>query len=194
MSPEIPVTPILLAGVAEHIPHGPTHVTFRNSLPLKACGDRMSLLRLPRAVYHELRAHSEEAFPNECCGALLGRPTTRGWQIDSLVRATNSRSKSPRDRYEIAPAELVKIALEARNRGLEIAGFYHSHPGHPARWSSIDLEEAHWLGCAYVIAEVVQGRAALTNAYLLAGTSEEDKHFEPLVIQIDEAGSHANHA
>lgn len=154
----------------------------------------MSRLRLPLAVYEDLRAHGEETYPNECCGALLGHLAPEGWTVDSLVRATNARAELGGDRYEIAPAELVKIVREARSRDLEIAGFYHSHPGHPARWSSTDLEEAHWLGCVYVIAEVVQGRAALTNAYLLAGTSEEDKHFEPLVIQMNDAASHANRA
>jgi proteasome lid subunit RPN8/RPN11 len=147
----------------------------------------MSLLRLPLAVYRELRAHGEEAFPNECCGALLGRHTAGGWQVDSLMRATNTRAESRRDRYEIAPAELVKIAHEARSRGLEVAGFYHSHPSHPARWSATDLEEAHWLGCVYVITEAVRGKAAETNAFLLAGTTEEDKHFVPQTIQIDDS-------
>ncbi len=147
----------------------------------------MSLLRLPLAVYRELRAHGEEAFPNECCGALLGRRTAGAWQVDSLVRAANTRAESRLDRYEIAPAQLVKIAREARSRGLEIAGFYHSHPDHPARWSATDLEEAHWLGCVTVITEVIQGKAAETNAFLLAGTAEEDKNFIPQLIEIDDA-------
>ncbi len=146
----------------------------------------MSLLRLPLSVYRELRTHGEEAFPAECCGALLGRPIAGGWKVDSLVRAANTRAESRRDRYEIAPAELVKIANEARRRGLEIAGFYHSHPGQPARWSATDLEEAHWLGCVYVITEVVRGVAKDTNAFLLAGTAEEDKNFIPQTIQIDD--------
>lgn len=151
----------------------------------------MSLLRLPHAVYRDLRAHGEESYPYECCGALLGRSTPEGWQVASLVRATNARTDSARGRYEIAPAELVKVALEARSRGLEIAGFYHSHPDRPAHWSATDLAEAHWLGCSYVITETAKGKAALTSAFLLAGTAEEGKHFEPQTIRIDEprAGS-----
>lgn len=145
----------------------------------------MSVVSLPLAVYRDLRAHAEEAFPHECCGALLGRPTARGWQVDSLVRALNVRAEFRRDRYEIAPAELVRIARDARRRGLEIAGFYHSHPGHPARWSSTDLADAHWLGCVYVITEVIDAHAGATNAFLLAGGVEEDKHFEPLAIKIE---------
>jgi len=112
-----------------------------------------------------------------------------GWRVDSLVRATNARTEAALDRYEIAPAELVKIAREARRRGLEIAGFYHSHPNHPAQSSSTDLAEAHWLGCTYVITEVVEGKAAITNAYRLAGTTEEDKHFAPQAILIDDLSS-----
>jgi proteasome lid subunit RPN8/RPN11 len=144
----------------------------------------MSLLRLPREVYEDLRAHGEETYPHECCGALLGRFSAEGWQVESLVRATNARAASALDRYEIAATELVKIAREARSRGLEIAGFYHSHPDYPAQWSATDLADAHWLGCSYVITEVARGRAALTNAFLLAGTTEEDKRFEPQSIQI----------
>ena len=149
-----------------------------------------SVLRLPRPVYLDLRAHGEETWPCECCGALLGHAIqgggTDGWQVDWLVRAANVRAGSSRDRYEIAPEELLRIVLEADKRGLEIAGFYHSHPGHPAEPSSIDLAEAHWLGCCYVITEVAEGKAALTNAFLLAGTREEDKHFEPQTIQIED--------
>lgn len=149
----------------------------------------MSTLRMERAIYESLRAHGEETFPDECCGALLGRMTPQGWQVDWLVRATNARAESRHDRYEIAPAELVKIAREARSRDMEIIGFYHSHPGHPARWSATDLQDAHWLGCVTVITEVVQGKAAETNAFLLAGTTEEDKTFVPQSIHIDDDGS-----
>jgi proteasome lid subunit RPN8/RPN11 len=144
----------------------------------------MSLLRLASAVYSDLRAHAEETWPHECCGALLGRVTPEGWRVHSNVRATNSQGSSSYNRYEIAPAELVKIAQEARRQGLEIAGFYHSHPDHPAEWSLTDLAEAHWLGCSYVITEVAERRAASTQAFLLAGKTEEDKHFEPQTIQI----------
>jgi proteasome lid subunit RPN8/RPN11 len=161
----------------------------------------MSILRLPRAVYHDLRAHGEEAWPHEACGALLGRAMQEGgpgWQVDCLVRAVNIRAStsagSSLDRYEIAPAELVGIVREASNRGLEIAGFYHSHPGHPAQPSVTDSAEAHWIGCSYVITEIAQGKAALTSAFLLAGTAENDKHFEPQVIQIVETLSEIERA
>jgi proteasome lid subunit RPN8/RPN11 len=144
------------------------------------------VLRLPRAVFEDLRAHGEQTWPRECCGALLGKPEPAGWRIEALVRAVNARKDAVHDRYEIAPAQLVKIAQDARSRGLEIAGFYHSHPDHPAQWSATDFAEAHWLGASYVITEVAEGKAADTRAWLLAGTREEDKRFEAQEIRIED--------
>ena len=156
----------------------------------------MSVLQLPRAIFEGLRAHGEETYPHECCGALLGRPicggARDGWRISAMVRAANARGDGPaggaKERYEIAPAELVKIAREARSQSLEIVGFYHSHPDHAAQWSAVDLAEAHWLGCSYLITEIARGKAAATNAFLLAGSAEEDKRFEDQIIEIDDSG------
>ncbi len=149
----------------------------------------MSTLRLLPAVYDAIRAHGEETYPHECCGALLGRPTADGWIVETSVRAGNTRTDSPHNRYQIAPLELVRIERDARKQGLDIAGFYHSHPDHPAQWSQTDLAEAHWLGCSYVITAVSNGKAAVTNSFLLAGVTEEDKRFEPETIQVDSGPS-----
>lgn len=144
----------------------------------------MSILRMKKSAFNELRSHGEEAYPHECCGVLVGRADTEGWIVAYAVRADNSRTDSPRNRYAIAPLELVKILREARSRNLEIAGFYHSHPDHPALWSQTDLEEAHWLGCSYLITEVAEGRAVVTNSFVLSGTKEEDKQFVPERIEL----------
>jgi proteasome lid subunit RPN8/RPN11 len=146
----------------------------------------LSELRISQAVYDGLRAHGEETYPYECCGALLGHNSPQGWQVVVAVRAGNTRTDSAHNRYNIAPAELVKIEREARSRGLGIAGFYHSHPDHPAQWSATDLAEAHWLGCSYVITEVARGKAAATNSFLLAGATEEEKRFEAETILVSE--------
>src|ERR1700746_2005773 len=146
----------------------------------------MSTLHLLKAVYEELRAHGEETYPHECCGALLGRSTPNGWKVEAAIRAGNTRTDSAHNRYQIAPIELVKIEREARSRGLEIAGFYHSHPDHPAQWSATDFAEAHWLGCSYVITSVVKGKATVTNSFLLSGATEEDKRFEQQVIEVQD--------
>jgi proteasome lid subunit RPN8/RPN11 len=150
----------------------------------------LSVLRLDKAVYGAIRAHGEETYPHECCGALLGRSTPEGWRIEASIKAGNMRTDSAHNRYQISLAELVKIERESRKQGLSIAGFYHSHPDHPAQWSQTDLAEAHWLGCSYVITAVEQGKAAATNSFLLAGDSEENKRFEPESIDVIEQPVH----
>ena len=146
----------------------------------------MGVLHLTRAIYEAIRAHGEETYPHECCGALLGKSTSDGWQVQAAVRAGNTRTDSAHNRYHIAPLELVKIERDARRQGLGIAGFYHSHPDHPAQWSATDFAEAHWLGCSYVITAVAQGKATVTNSFLLAGATGDDKRFEPDTIKVDE--------
>ena len=144
----------------------------------------MSTLEIPRAVYDAMRAHGEETYPHECCGVLLGHESPDGWRIEATVKAGNTRIDSAHNRYSIAPAELVKIEREARMQQLSIAGFYHSHPDHPAQWSQTDLAEAHWIGCAYVITAVADGKSTDTNSFLLAGATEEDKRFEQQTIEV----------
>lgn len=143
------------------------------------------MLRIHYAEYEALRAHGREMYPDECCGVLLGKLNHTGNHVVQIVRAGNTRTDSAHNRYNIAPQELVKIQRQARDLRLDIVGFYHSHPDHPAQWSQTDIAEAHWLGCSYIITGIEEGNAALTNSFLLTGTSEEDKRFEDESIQID---------
>ena len=139
---------------------------------------------MTHALHESIRAHGEETYPHECCGALIGKSTPEGWRVIAAMRAGNTRTDSAHNRYNIAPLELVRIEREARRQGLDIAGFYHSHPDHPAQWSVTDFAEAHWLGCSYVITEVAKGNAAVTNSFLLTGSTEEEKQFvqEPILL------------
>jgi len=117
---------------------------------------------------------------------LLGNSTPEGNRVRQIVRAGNTRTDRAHDRYNIAPEELIRIQRQARTLGLDIVGFYHSHPDCAAQWSQTDFAEAHWVGCSYVITRVDQGKAAITNSFLLTGTSEEDKKFldEPVEIEV----------
>ena len=143
------------------------------------------MLKLTRHDYDSLRRHGEETYPHECCGILLGRVEGDGTRfVTSTARCGNTRTDSAHNRYHIAPQELVSIQRQARERSLDIVGFYHSHPDHPAHWSSTDFNEAHWLGCSYVITSVEKGVAKQTNSFFLAGTGEEDKRFEDEEIHV----------
>ena len=143
------------------------------------------MLKLTQQDYDSLRQHGEETYPHECCGVLLGNMNDDGGRtVTTTVRCGNTRTDSPQNRYHIDPRELVRIQREGRERGEDIVGFYHSHPDHPAQWSSTDLAEAHWFGCSYVITSVEQGKAAITNSFELTGTDEPDKRLADEQIEI----------
>ncbi len=151
------------------------------------------MVRMGRAQFDAMRRHGEQTYPNECCGVLLGHFEEEGNTVVDAIAAENTRSDSAHNRYGIAPQELIRIQQQARGRGLEIVGFYHSHPDHPAEWSKTDMEEAHWIGCSYVITSVIGNaagsdtagcRVAETNSFLLTGTSEEDKRLERETLEV----------
>jgi len=141
------------------------------------------MLILPQSVYDQLRRHGEFAYPEECCGVLVGT-FGDGMKIVRRAVATRNASLSPNKHYAIDFHELISVIREARVAGYEVVGFYHSHPNHPALWSQTDFAEAHWIGCSYLITEVVGGVAETTNAFCLAGCIEEDKRFEAEEIVI----------
>ena len=134
------------------------------------------MLKLGKSHYDALREHGEETYPHECCGVLLGSTEDGGARaVTSIARANNTRTDSAHNRYNIDPKDLIRIQREARERGEDIIGFYHSHPDHPAQWSQTDFAEAHWFGCSYVITSVEKGKAVLTNSFELTGADEADK-------------------
>ncbi len=152
------------------------------------------MIRMATATYNAIRRHGEETYPHECCGILLGRNEDGDNQVEEAIRAGNTRTDSAHNRYHIAPQELIAAQRAGRERGLDIVGFYHSHPDHPAMWSQTDLAEAHWMHCSYIITSVEKGVARLTNSFLLLGTSEEDKRLEIEPIALDDAASSSTEA
>ncbi|HEY6967924.1 MAG TPA: M67 family metallopeptidase [Candidatus Angelobacter sp.] len=145
---------------------------------------RKTMLVIQKPEFESLRRHGEEKYPHECCGALVGTFAGGRRTVVQVVRCGNTRGDRPQDRYNIDPKELIAIQRQASQQGLEIVGFYHSHPDHPAQWSQTDLAEAHWLHCSYVITAVDEGSAKHTNSFVLSGESEDDKHFEREEINV----------
>jgi proteasome lid subunit RPN8/RPN11 len=142
------------------------------------------MLKIGSRDYAEIRRHGEETYPHECCGVLLGQMDGDLRIVTSTARCGNTRTDSPQNRYHIDPKELVRIQRQGRERDEDIIGFYHSHPDHPAQWSKTDLEEAHWIGCSYVITRVAKGKADVTNSFGLTGRDETDKEFLEEKIEV----------
>jgi len=110
--------------------------------------------------------HAADAYPLECCGVLLGTRDDDVCHVFQIVPCRNVHA-TPESRYAIDPSELISIQRDARDLQLEIVGFYHSHPDHPPEYSQIDLQEAFWGGCSYLIVGVEQRRVTAMRSYLL---------------------------
>ena len=91
-----------------------------------------------------------------------------------VVPCANTRLDSLHRNYSIDPGEWCGCSARPASDRIGHRR-YHSHPDHPARWSPTDFQEAHWIGCSYVITSVEKGKAAATNSFVLTGTSEDDK-------------------
>lgn len=113
-----------------------------------------------------IRRAAEEGFPREVCGVLCGVVEGERRVVREVVACENVHVNA-RTRYAIAAEELISIQRGRREKGLQIVGFYHSHPAHGATWSETDLAEAEWPECSYVITGVENGRAAETRSYVL---------------------------
>ena len=108
----------------------------------------------------EIRAHGERDYPHECCGLLLGAFTQDGAKAcREIYPISNAREEeAKRNRFLIRPEELMRGEKYASSKDLEVVGFYHSHPDHPAVPSAYDLEHA-WPVYSYVVVAVAKGRA-----------------------------------
>lgn len=109
-----------------------------------------------------IRAHGREAYPHECCGALLGsgRRVLEAWPLP------NTTEEGPRRRFLVRPADYRAAELRAASCGRQLLGFYHSHPDHPARPSQYDLDHA-WPVFSYVIVSVMDGMPAAITSWRL---------------------------
>ena len=107
---------------------------------------------VPAEVAHAIRRHAAEAYPNECCGALFGNDA----RITEMMRLPNVTDEGPRRRFLVLPDDYRAAEAHAGETGAELAGFYHSHPDHPARPSRYDLDHA-WPFFIYVIVSVHDG-------------------------------------
>lgn len=141
-------------------------------------------LAIPSREVEKIREHGRRDYPQECCGILLGSEG-EGRKVVREARALpNAREDSPRNRFLILPEDWRVSEQYARERSLDILGFYHSHPDHPARPSEYDREHA-WPWLSYIILSVEQGRPAELSSWVLA---EDRSCFQAENLQISENG------
>src|SRR6185295_4036849 len=124
-----------------------------------------------------MNAHGERDYPYECCGLLIGRfVDEHNKEVVEIFPISNAREEeAKRNRFLIRPEELMAGERAAINKGLDIVGFYHSHPDDQAVPSRYDLDHA-WPTYSYIVVSVREGRAVDLRSWQMA---EDRSSFNP---------------
>ena len=118
------------------------------------------MIYLTEEHIEQIRAHGGRIYPHECGGMLIGRFENGKKEIIELLPMENAMDEAEKhNRVLILPKDVLKAERYAREKGLDVIGYYHSHPDHPARPSQFDLDHALpvW---SYIIVSVEKGKAA----------------------------------
>ncbi|HEX3552660.1 MAG TPA: M67 family metallopeptidase [Thermoanaerobaculia bacterium] len=141
----------------------------------------MFTLEITSGDLQAVQEHAAASYPEECCGFLIGRfDAGTGTTVRRVLPVSNERQESRHNRYLISPETVLAANKEARALGFDVAGYYHSHPDHPARPSEFDREHA-WPGLSYVIVSVAGGKVADTRSWRL---SDDRERFEEEAIGV----------
>ena len=119
------------------------------------------MIALTEEQLSEIRQHGERDYPFECCGLMLGRFEQHGRKsvVETYPISNAREEEAKRNRFLIRPKELMRGEKYAREKSLDVVGFYHSHPDDRGVPSQYDLEHA-WPTYSYIVVAVEQGQAA----------------------------------
>ncbi len=123
-------------------------------------------LQISASDLDTIRGHLSEAYPEEGCGLLGGLDADDARLVRAVVPMPNAKTDERTRRYLIPPEEYRRAEQALADRGLEVIGFFHSHPDHPAQPSAFDLDWA-WPWYSYLIVSVHAGRCGSIRAFQL---------------------------
>ena len=118
------------------------------------------MIYLTEEHIEQIQMHGESAYPHECGGMLIGLFENGKKEIVELLPMENAMDQSEQhNRVLILPKDVLRAERYARGKRLDVIGYYHSHPDHPARPSQFDLDHALpvW---SYIIVSVEKGKAS----------------------------------
>ena len=137
------------------------------------------VLKLRSDLAAKIQAHGMQTYPYECCGAILGLEADGAREALGLLPLANRRDDSPRNRFEVTPADVQLAEKTAREKKLELIGWYHSHPDAPAKPSEFDREHA-WPWYSYIIVSVQAGQPREMNSWRL---QDDRTAYDPEAIE-----------
>lgn len=109
--------------------------------------------------------HAKATYPNECCGAMLGKIDGDSKLVSVAVALENAFTGPQGARYELRSEDLLKADAEARRQGLDLIGIFHSHPDCDAYFSKTDLENScPWY--SFVVLSIQKGEFHHANSFL----------------------------
>ncbi len=136
-------------------------------------------MKITDALLKQIYAHAQSTYPRECFGFLVGTFADGGW-VQRVARGTNLNT-GRNDRFEMDPVEFLKTTRAAEDDGMELVGFYHSHPDWPAIPSQTDLlSEVE--GSFYMIVSIHRGHPLNTGLWRIA--NDAPRRFVPLPLEI----------
>ena len=148
----------------------------------------MKGLFLSAPALGEIHREGAASYPYEGCGALLGRAANGSGSGTTRVLRTlplsNREETAPRVRFALSPHDYMRVEAEAEKLGLDLLGFWHSHPDHPAKPSPTDRKYA-WEGLLTLVLAVEKGEPRALTAWEIAGP---DAPFEEIEITLEESG------
>jgi proteasome lid subunit RPN8/RPN11 len=130
------------------------------------------MIKIAEHIYRAICSHGEETYNEECCGAVLGYNKDYGREIREIMKFKNEKDANRQNRYLISSSEYLTAEKTAKEKNLELIGFYHSHPDHPAVPSKFDTDHAFpWF--VYLIVSVEKGKAGDLRGWLLEENREK---------------------
>lgn len=116
---------------------------------------KQNLWTIEKKPWSSILNHALDDYPQEACGILLC-PNHRPQSISVSHPVRNVTSEDPTIRYLVDPKEILAVYTWAEEKDLDICGFYHSHPDHPALPSEHDRRFV-WDGYLYLILSIHNG-------------------------------------
>ncbi|MDR0871361.1 MAG: M67 family metallopeptidase [Planctomycetaceae bacterium] len=135
------------------------------------------MIYLTSGQIERINVHAVTAYPNECCGAVLGTfsgvACNASRTVLDIFPIDNQFDENEKfHRFKITPKDFLKCEKKARELNCDLIGFYHSHPDHPAKPSQYDLEHAFPV-YSYLIVSVENGEPKKLTSWILADDRRE---------------------